>query len=95
MKMAVSFARIGLFPLTVPYPPSSCSLKGKDIKFNICSVKMGCVYTMYLRLTNSSFYLIWARMYHFEARLMVLIVHSDKNLMRMRRKRGRLQCFKI
>ena len=34
---------------------------------------MGCLYVMYLRLKNSSFCLIWAKMNHFEARLVVLL----------------------
>ena len=35
------------------------------------ATQMGCAYAMYLRLTNSRFCLIWARMNHFEACLMV------------------------
>ena len=46
---------------------------------------MGCVYShvTYLRLTNSSFCLIWARMNHFEPRLIVLSQKVDSKVLRM------------
>ena len=43
----------------------------------IKAIQMGCVYATHLRLTNSSFGLIWARIYYFEARLMVLLQKVD------------------
>ena len=46
--------------------------------FHQKATQMGCVYITYMRLMNSSFCLIWARMNHFEPRLMLLSqkVHS-------------------
>ena len=44
---------------------------------------MGCVYATYLRLTNSSFCLIWARMNHFEAHAVVLSQKVDSRVFRM------------
>ena len=44
---------------------------------------MSCVQVTYLKLTNARFCVIWARMDHFEARLMVLSQKVDTNVLRM------------
>ena len=44
---------------------------------------MSCVYVTYVRLTNSTFCLIWATMNHFEARMMVLSQKVDSKVLRM------------
>ena len=56
---------------------------GRSLGDCVKATLMGCVCEMYFRLTNFSFYLIWARMNHFKARLMVLPQKVDSKVLKM------------
>ena len=72
--------------------------------FRVKATQMDCVYVTYFRLTNFSFYLIWARVNFFEVRLMVLSQKLNSKVLRMaiwlnyfdeKKAKWRLQCLKF